>query len=117
MQELYGKQHIKNMELIVMDEHDTEATSSSIANITPLDLESQMDENTTPVNTLKMIATSPDGSRAKKYWKLESDREARLEEYGKRPEDHWRKLEAIRILEEDHVHEPEPKCDDEDNCY
>ncbi|GJU10773.1 hypothetical protein Tco_1133169 [Tanacetum coccineum] len=48
---------------------------------------------------------------------MESDREARLEEYGKRPEDHWRELEAIRILEEDYVHEPEPECDDEDNCY
>ncbi|GJT80021.1 hypothetical protein Tco_1054363 [Tanacetum coccineum] len=74
---------------------DTEATSSSMVNITPL------------VN----------GSRAKQYWKLKSDREARLEEYGKRLEDHWSKLEAIRILEEDHVHEPEPECDDEDNCY
>ncbi|GJR34234.1 hypothetical protein Tco_1209918 [Tanacetum coccineum] len=59
MQELYGKQHIKNMELIVMDEH----------------------------------------------------------EYRKRPKDHWRELEAIRILEEDYVHEPEPECDDDENRY
>ncbi|GJU16219.1 hypothetical protein Tco_1144185 [Tanacetum coccineum] len=92
----------KILENIATPSKDTKATSSSMVNITPLDLESQTDENTTPVNTLKSIATSLD---------------ARLEEYRKRPEDHWRELEAIRILEEDYVHEPEPECDDEDNCY
>ncbi|GJX53112.1 hypothetical protein Tco_0281481 [Tanacetum coccineum] len=52
-----------------------------------------------------------------KQWKLESEREARLKEYRKRAEDHWKELEAIRILKEDYVHKPELECDDEDNCY
>ncbi|GJY84422.1 hypothetical protein Tco_0497798 [Tanacetum coccineum] len=58
MQQVYVKQHITNLELIVMDEHDTEATSSSSRSVTPWDLESQKDENTTPINAAKTIATT-----------------------------------------------------------
>ncbi|GKD87859.1 ATP-dependent DNA helicase PIF1-like protein, partial [Tanacetum coccineum] len=59
MQQVYVKQHITNLELIVIDEHqDTEATSSSSRSVTPRDLESQKDENTTPINAAKTIATT-----------------------------------------------------------
>ncbi|GJT67588.1 hypothetical protein Tco_1019068 [Tanacetum coccineum] len=37
---------------------DTEATSSASRSVTPLDLESQTDENTTPINAAKTIATT-----------------------------------------------------------
>ncbi|GJX81053.1 ATP-dependent DNA helicase PIF1-like protein [Tanacetum coccineum] len=37
---------------------DTEATSSSSRSVTPRDLESQKDENTTPINAAKTIATT-----------------------------------------------------------
>ncbi|GJZ79694.1 replication protein A 70 kDa DNA-binding subunit B [Tanacetum coccineum] len=52
-----------------------------------------------------------------KQWKLENEREARLEEYRKRAEDHWKELKAIRILKEDYVHKHELECDDQDNCH
>nr|GEX13910.1 RNA-directed DNA polymerase, eukaryota [Tanacetum cinerariifolium] len=45
---LYNNQQVKNMEMIVMDEHDNEATSNTVPAITSLNLESQTDENTTP---------------------------------------------------------------------
>ncbi|GKA53148.1 nucleic acid-binding, OB-fold protein [Tanacetum coccineum] len=38
---------------------ENEATSAKLLAITPLDLESQTDENTTPTNALKSTATSP----------------------------------------------------------
>ncbi|GJX35546.1 hypothetical protein Tco_0247103 [Tanacetum coccineum] len=55
-----------------------------------------------------------------KRWKLESEREARLEAARKRREEHWLELEAIRITkeeyEEDHVVEEKyDQEDDEDN--
>ncbi|GJY51111.1 hypothetical protein Tco_0441958 [Tanacetum coccineum] len=52
-----------------------------------------------------------------KQWKLESEREARLKVYRKCFEDHWKKVSAIRKLEEDYVYEPEPEYGNEDNCY
>ncbi|GKE52266.1 hypothetical protein Tco_1487422 [Tanacetum coccineum] len=67
--------------------------------------------------TISLTSSITRWKPSKKIVEVESDREARLEEYRKRPKDHWKELEAIRILEEDYVHEPEPECDDEDNRY
>nr|GEU51396.1 hypothetical protein [Tanacetum cinerariifolium] len=49
-----------------LTKHDTEATSSAILSVTPLDLESQKDENTTPINTVKIIATTSGDNDPKK---------------------------------------------------
>ncbi|GKA40117.1 hypothetical protein Tco_0732710 [Tanacetum coccineum] len=52
-----------------------------------------------------------------KQWKLESEREARLEASRKRREEHWKELEAIRKLEEEYEEDPELEEEDEDNEY
>ncbi|GJS46389.1 replication protein A 70 kDa DNA-binding subunit B [Tanacetum coccineum] len=160
---------------------DSEATSSALPNITPLDLESQTNENTMPVSTHKnnvvddveqkmlrmgrindllkltssmtlqlgrkwllnqefgflpistQVDMKPDVNDEKpdeyyyeieaeeqKRWKLESEREARLEGARKQREAHWLELEAIRMAEEEYeedhvVEEKYDKEDDEDN--
>ncbi|GJV90404.1 hypothetical protein Tco_1538217 [Tanacetum coccineum] len=52
---------------------DTEATNSAVMYVTPLDLESKTDENTTPVNTVKSIATTSGANDAKKKRPAEDD--------------------------------------------
>ncbi|GJV58081.1 hypothetical protein Tco_1459086 [Tanacetum coccineum] len=52
-----------------------------------------------------------------KQWKLESEREARLDAARKRREEHWKELEAIRKLEEEYEEGPELEEEDEDNEY
>ncbi|GKA49625.1 hypothetical protein Tco_0742698 [Tanacetum coccineum] len=160
---------------------DLEILASIRLSVTPSkDLESQTDENTTPVSTHKnnvvddveqkmlrmgrindllkltssmtlqlgrkwllkfngliffstQVDMKPDVNNEKpdeyyyeieadeqKHWKLESEREARLEGARKRREAHWLELKAIRMAEEeykeDHVVEEEyDKEDDEDN--
>ncbi|GJX54004.1 hypothetical protein Tco_0282373 [Tanacetum coccineum] len=44
---------------------DTKAKSLAILSVTPLDLDSQTDKNTTPVNTIRSIATSSGDNETK----------------------------------------------------
>ncbi|GJT80004.1 putative reverse transcriptase domain-containing protein [Tanacetum coccineum] len=53
----------------------------------------------------------------KSWWKLESEREARLDAARKRREEHWKELEAIRKLEEEYEKDPELEEENEDNEY
>ncbi|GJT14210.1 hypothetical protein Tco_0861252 [Tanacetum coccineum] len=55
--------------------------------------------------------------KEQKQWKLESDREARLEAARKEIEEHWKEHEAIRKLEEEYEEDPKLEEDDEDNEY
>ncbi|GJW15993.1 hypothetical protein Tco_0020126 [Tanacetum coccineum] len=52
-----------------------------------------------------------------KQWKLESEREARLEATRKQREEHWKELEAIRNLEEEYEEDHELEEEDKDNEY
>ncbi|GKD19023.1 hypothetical protein Tco_1208181 [Tanacetum coccineum] len=52
---------------------DNEATSKTASDITPLDLESQTEENTTPTNAHKSTATSPDEKEKTNKCKAEGE--------------------------------------------
>ncbi|GKA70294.1 hypothetical protein Tco_0776358 [Tanacetum coccineum] len=52
-----------------------------------------------------------------KQWKLESEREARLDAARKRREEHWKEIKAIRKLEEEYEEDRELDEEDEDNEY
>nr|GEW16935.1 hypothetical protein [Tanacetum cinerariifolium] len=58
---------------------DTKATSLAILSVTLLDLESQTDKNTTPVNTVKSIATSSGDNETKHKCPAEDDIEVSLQ--------------------------------------
>ncbi|GJX76572.1 hypothetical protein Tco_0323383 [Tanacetum coccineum] len=56
-------------------------------------------------------------AKEQKQWKLESEREARLEATRKQREEHWKELEAIQNLEEEYEEDHELEEEDKDNEY